>query len=150
MNGVSKITSEQNVMLITFTDVNLAKSSLASALSSFAQNKIVVDMISQSTPRTETIDFSFTTSYNYFNLVLKTISENKVGAPLLSSGFSKINLFGEDMVTTCGVAASALMALKNSGIDIYMITTSDLDISILVRQEVEDDALNILNKCFKI
>ena len=54
---------------------------------------------------------------------------------LVSGGYSKINLFGEEMVTSCGVAARALNALAMAGIEVLLITTSDLDISLLVRSE---------------
>jgi aspartate kinase len=69
---------------------------------------------------------------------------------LVSGGYSKINLFGEEMVTSCGVAARALAALAGAGIEIVLITTSDLDISLLIRQQDEDTALNALHKAFEV
>ena len=69
---------------------------------------------------------------------------------LVSGGYSKINLFGEEMVTSCGVAARALAALAGAGIEIVLITTSDLDISLLIRQQDEDTALDALNKAFEV
>lgn len=116
MNGVTRISSEQDVMMITFTEADTA-SALADALTAFAQKGVVVDMICQS-------------------------------APLISSGYSKINLFGEEMVTSCGVAALALRTLRDAGIEVVLITTSDLDISLLVRGENEDSALNVLRQAF--
>ena len=82
---------------------------------------------------------------------MQTISEYRTGAgsaPLISSGYSKINLFGEEMVTSCGVAALALRTLRDAGIEVVLITTSDLDISLLVRRENEDSALNVLRQAF--
>ena len=81
----------------------------------------------------------------------QTISEYRTGAgsaPLISSGYSKINLFGEEMVTSCGVAALALRTLRDAGIEVVLITTSDLDISLRVRGEHEDSALNVLRQAF--
>ena len=69
---------------------------------------------------------------------------------LVSGGYSKINLFGEEMVTSCGVAARALAALDGAGIEIVLITTSDLDISLLIRQQDEDTALDALHKAFAV
>ena len=69
---------------------------------------------------------------------------------LVSGGYSKINLFGEDMVTSCGVAARALAALAKVNAEVVLITTSDLDISLLIHQEDEDVALNALNKAFEL
>ena len=70
----------------------------------------------------------------------------KANPPLISGGYTKINLFGEDMVTSCGVAARALAALAKVNAEVVLITTSDLDISLLIHQEDEDVALNALNK----
>ena len=103
MNGVTRISSEQDVMMITFTEADTA-SALADALTAFAQKGVVVDMICQSAPRAATIDFSFTMPASYFESAMQTISEYRTGAgsaPLISSGYSKINLFGEEMVTSC-------------------------------------------------
>ena len=72
------------------------------------------------------------------------------GPPLISGGYTKINLFGEDMVTSCGVAARALAALAKVNAEVVLITTSDLDISLLIHQEDEDVALNALNKAFEL
>ena len=71
-------------------------------------------------------------------------------SPLISVGYSKLNLFGEEMVTSCGVAARALSALAKAEIEVLLITTSDLDISLLVRSENEDAALELLSQTFAL
>ena len=53
-------------------------------------------------------------------------------------------------MTSCGVAARALRALAGAGVEIVLITTSDLDISLLVRQQDEDTALEALQKAFEV
>ncbi len=153
MYGVSKISSDQNVMLITFPDAAYAPDSLAKHLQVFADLSIVVDMISQSAPHGTSIDFSFTTSEDNLAAVMKALPAAKSGAsvpPLISSGYSKVNLYGEEMVTSCGVAARALTALSQAGIEISLITTSDLDISLLLRSENEDAALDALRAAFRL
>ena len=131
MYGVSKITSEQNILLTDlFLVHSTARKSLAEHLEVFARAGIVVDMICQSAPRGTAVDFSFTTSYDNFTRVMQALpAAAKAHPPLVSGGYSKINLFGEEMVTSCGVAARALSALAQAGIEIVLITTSDLDIS---------------------
>lgn len=153
MYGVSKITSEQDVMLITFPGTRSSTANLAGYLEKFARNGIVVDMICQTAPRGSVVDFSFTTTYDHFTQVMKTFSAGREGedtAPLISSGYSKINLFGEEMVASCGVAARALQALAQQNVEVALITTSDLDISLLIRQESEDDALGALRAAFEL
>ena len=62
MYGVSKISSEQNIMLTTFPAAQYSAQSLAEHLEVFAKAGIVVDMICQSAPRGTAVDFSFTTA----------------------------------------------------------------------------------------
>ena len=50
------------------------------------------------------------------------------------------------MVTSCGVASRALSALAGENIEIALITTSDLDISLLIRQQDEDAAACRIDK----
>ena len=151
MYGVSKISSEQDILLTTFPGAQYSAQSLAEHLKVFAEAGIVVDMICQSAPRGDSVDFSFTTSYDNFAAVMKAIpAAAKANPPLISGGYSKINLFGEEMVISCGVAARALAALAEAGVEIALITTSDLDISLLVRQQDEDAALNELTAAFEL
>ena len=151
MYGVSKISSEQDILLTNFPGAQYSAHSLAEHLKVFAEAGIVVDMICQSAPRGDSVDFSFTTSYDNFAAVMKAIpAAAKANPPLISGGYSKINLFGEEMVISCGVAARALAALAEAGVEIALITTSDLDISLLVRQQDEDAALNALTAAFEL
>lgn len=151
MYGVTKITSEQNIMLTTFPGAQYSAQSLAEHLDVFAKAGIVVDMICQSAPRGSEVDFSFTTSYDNFTAVMVALPDTvKSNPPLISGGYSKINLFGEEMVTSCGVAARALQALAKASVEVVLITTSDLDISLLVRQQDEDVALEALHTAFAL
>ena len=153
MYGVSKISIETSLMMISVQDVEFKGNSLARYLQIFADNGVVVDMISQSAPHGTTIDFSFTASSSDLPLVMKAISvanldKDAKASPLISVGYSKLNLFGEEMVTSCGVAARALNAL--AGIEVLLITTSDLDISLLVHAENEDAAYEALKKAYEL
>ena len=153
MYGVSQIHSAQNIMLISFPNAVYTADSLARHLQIFADLGIVVDMISQSAPHGASIDFSFTTGSENLAAVMKALpaaKKDSASAPLISSGYSKINLFGVEMVASCGVAARALGALAGDGIEISLITTSDLDISLLVRSEDEDTAMTLLSAAFAL
>ena len=130
MYGVSKINIEPSLMMISVQDVEFKGNSLARYLQIFADTGVVVDMISQSAPHGTTMDAK--------------------ASPLISVGYSKLNLFGEEMVTSCGVAARALNALAMADIEVLLITTSDLDISLLVRAENEDAAYDVLKKAFEL
>ena len=149
MYGVSKINIETDLMMISVQDVAFRGNSLSRYLDIFAETGVVVDMISQSAPHGTTIDFSFTASSSDLPLVMKAISaanldKDAKASPLISVGYSKLNLFGEDM------AARALNALAMAGIEVLLITTSDLDISLLVHAENEDAAYEALKKAYEL
>lgn len=153
MYGVSKISTEENIMLVTFPGAKYSAQSLADYLNVFAKAGVVVDMICQSTPRGEAVDFSFSANYSVFPTVMKLLPSVTVEgspAPLISGGYAKINLFGEEMVTSCGVAAKALSALAENNIEISLITTSDLDISLLVHESDVDTATKALKTAFSL
>ena len=153
MYGVSKINIEPSLMMISVQDAEFKGNTMARYLQIFADTGVVVDMISQSAPHGTSMDFSFTASSS--DLPLKAISaanldKDAKASPLISVGYSKLNLFGEEMVTSCGVAARALNALAMAGIEVLLITTSDLDISLLVRSENEDAAYEALKKAYEL
>ena len=79
MYGVSKINIETSLMMISVQDVEFKGNSLARYLQIFADNGVVVDMISQSAPHGTTIDFSFTASSSDLPQVMKAISVAKSG-----------------------------------------------------------------------
>ena len=91
MYGVSKISVEPGVMMISVQDVAFSAGSLARYLQIFADTGVVVDMISQSAPHGARLDFSFTASSGDLPLVMKAISAAKLdpdakAAPLISAG----------------------------------------------------------------
>lgn len=151
MYGVSRITSGDNVMLMSIIDADA--NVMSSVFSDLAQAGVLVDMISQTPPAGTSFNFSFTASSDDFDKAIKTIGGARQGhanLPMISSGYSKINLYGEEMVDSVGVAARALAALCREEIGIAMITTSDLDISILLRSEDVDVAQKLLAETFEL
>lgn len=147
MYGVSKITSAEDVMLISVASSSAA--SMVNTLEALKEKEIVVDMISQTAPYGGKIHFCFTTSSTNFEAAVATVS-HAANSPMISVGYSKINLFGEEMVESVGVAARAMAALQKGNIEVSLITTSDLDISLLVRSEDEDVAIEALQTAFAL
>ena len=107
MYGVSKINIEPSLMMISVQDAEFKGNTMARYLQIFADTGVVVDMISQSAPHGTSMDFSFTAYSSDLPLVMKAISaanldKDAKASPLISVGYSKLNLFGEDMVTSSG------------------------------------------------
>ena len=68
----------------------------------------------------------------------------------VSSGNSKIALYGPEMKEMYGVASAAIRAVTASGAEVTMITTSEMDISLLMTDFHLDDALAALEKAFGV
>lgn len=151
MYGVSKISGDDNIMMVSFKEADAPL--MVTILADLAQAGIVVDMISQTPLAGSKFSFSFTASYDYFD---KAITAIKVPGhahdshPMISGGYAKINLYGAEMVESTGVTSRALTVLKDENIDIAMITTSDLDISILLRSEDADVAQKALASAYSL
>lgn len=152
MNGISQISCQQDVMLVTFPEADQGVGSMAACLTAFANAGINIDMISQGIPHGAKADLSFTTSYDNWAPVMRTLPQIAAGksgpAPLIGGGYSKLNLFGREMETMCGVAAKVLAVLAAAEVSVELITTSSVDISILVAAEYEDTALEALKQAF--
>lgn len=152
MYGVSKLTCEQEIMLITFPAADQGVGSMADCLAAFAAEGVNMDMISQSIPQGAAADFSFTTSYENWAVVMRTLPKVTAGkaapAPLIGGGYSKLNLFGPEMENQCGVAAKVLRVLADAAVPVELITTSSVDISLLVAAENEDSAICALKEAF--
>ena len=114
---------------------------------------IDVDMISQSPQDGRFSDLSFTVSDSDFIKIMKIAGEIREFNPDLkisvSSGNSKISVYGESMNGTPGVAAGVFDAVSSVSGDIRMITTSDVTISLLVAQIDTDKCEEEIKNAFK-
>lgn len=154
MYGITRITCQQDVMLVAFPDAEQGAGSMAALLTAFSDAGVNMDMIGQSIPRGAKADLSFTTSYDSWALVMQTLPRVTAGkngpAPLIGGGYSKLNLFGQEMESMCGVAAKVLAVLAKAGVDVELITTSSVDISLLVAAENEDATVSALKEAFAL
>ena len=109
-------------------------------------------MISQSPQDGRFSDLSFTVNDSDFVKIMKIAGEIRNFNPTLkisvSSGNSKISVYGEEMNGTPGVAAKVFEAVSNVGCDIRMITTSDVTISLLVAQVDTAKCVSAIEKAF--
>lgn len=154
MNGVSKLSLTEDVTMITFNKAPANLDFAAEIFELFAKEEINVDMISQiATTRSETA-LSFTVPGDSLGKVLEIIarfqSQHPSVKPLVSSENCKISLFGAEMPNLYGVAARALRALADAGEDVLMITTSEVDISVLIPNSGLGAALDSLKQAFGV
>lgn len=152
MNGVSRITITDDVALITINKAPASARLLASILGEFAEAGINIDMISHAAPQGQYTSLSFSILSDdlvkALNLTARFADSHPTIKPLVSNGNCKIQLYGEEMTSLPGVAAAAMKAIAGADVDISIITTSSVDISILVANADKNNVVAALQKQF--
>ena len=103
-------------------------------------------VIQNVSPDGRTTDLTFTVKRNDFNKTLNTIKSNKkIKFKNLSHNdkVSKISIVGIGMITTPGVTFKTFRALADENINILAISTSEIKLSVIIR---EDDTLKAVKK----
>ena len=98
-------------------------------------------------------DLTFTIKSEDLNKTRKAILENKnikFRNLLFKKGVSKISVIGVGMITTPGVTFRMFKALASKKINIQVISTSEIKISVLIDKKDLKKALNVLHNEFKL
>ena len=151
---ITGITSTYNDAKVTLVGVKDRPGVAASIFKPLSTNLINVDMVVQniSANGNET-DLTFTIKTEDLNKTKKIIQENKkinFKKVLFEKGVSKISIIGVGMITTPGVTFRMFQALANKKINIQVISTSEIKISVLVNKSDAKKALAVLHKEFKL
>ena len=151
---ITGITSTYNDAKVTLVGVKDRPGVAASIFKPLSTNLINVDMVVQniSANGNET-DLTFTIKTEDLNKTKKIIQENKkinFRKVLFEKGVSKISIIGVGMITTPGVTFRMFQALANKKINIQVISTSEIKISVLVNKNDANKALSVLHKEFKL
>ena len=113
---------------------------------------IYVDIIVQSFGEHITKDIAFTVKMNDLQKTLEVLEENKevLGAQeiLHSENLSKVSIIGVGIANKPGVAADMFEALYENNINMHMISTSEIKISVLVNSEEADLAVRAIHDKF--
>ncbi len=144
LNG--KLSISEDITLISLHDSPANIDVISDIFKKIAQAGIDVDMISQTPPNGAHSSLSFTVGGDDFGGILEIAAElRKVNPDLkisVSSGNCKVALFSDSMNGTPGIAAAVFGAAASVNADIRMITTSEVDISMLI---VKADLDNVVN-----
>ena len=120
--------------------------------SSLAASKINVDIILQSIGRDGTKDISFTVATAHKDEAMQIAEEfcQTVGAKKVTAkdNLSKVSIVGSGMLSNPGVAATMFEALGENNINISMISTSEIKISVLIDAKDANKAVNAIHEAF--
>ncbi|MEZ3485637.1 MAG: aspartate kinase [Lachnospiraceae bacterium] len=117
-----------------------------------AKNNINVDIILQSVGREGTKDISFTVASDDLGEAIRILEENKerltIQEVTWNEDVAKLSVVGAGMMSNPGVAAKMFESLYNSRININMISTSEIRITVLVPKNEIDKAMNAVHDGF--
>ena len=124
-------------------------------LGTIADANIDVDMIIQNVGHDGTTDFSFTVNRGEYPRALKILDEQvkpHVGARAVvgDNKICKVSAVGVGMRSHPGVASKMFRTLAEEGINIQMISTSEIKISVVVDEKYLELAVRILHKAFEL
>ena len=149
---VRGVTRDNNTARISLCGVDDTPGKAFTVFSLISNENIGVDLILQSIGREGKKDISFTVTEDDLDTVLAIIEKNKdtIGAEDIkySKDISKVSIVGAGMVTNPGVATKMFEALYNAHINISMIATSEIKISVLVDQKDAERAVNAVHDAF--
>lgn len=152
MSLVDNIYITEDVTLFSLCDSPADITHIAEVFKMIADAGIDVDMISQFPLSGSSSGFSFTVNDKDFVSVLSIASELRNKNPKtkisVSSGNCKLTVSGEAMRNTPGVSAKVFKAAASVGADVRMITTSEIEIAMLVVKSDVDEVVAEIEKAF--
>ena len=146
VTGVAKDTNVARISIIGLEDVPGVAFNLFTLL---AQKKINVDIILQSIGRDNTKDISFTVSKDNLATALEVLQTAYPGERIFhEEDVAKVSIVGAGMQSNAGVASKMFGALFNAGVNIQMISTSEIKISVLISLKDADRAVAAIHDAF--
>ena len=152
--AVRGVARDNNIARIAVIGVEDKPGIAFKLFSMLAKENINVDLILQSIGRNNTKDISFTISKDNLDKCVSIIKKNLAMFAAedvqFSDKYSKVSIVGAGMVNSPGIAAKMFEALYDADINIHMITTSEIKISVLVDMGEGERAVNAIHNKFKL
>jgi aspartate kinase len=137
---------------LTVDDVCDEPGIAARIFSTISEANIVVDMIVQSVSEHGTTDISFTIHENDLDLAKKLltpiVAELRAAQLIAKSGVAKLSVVGIGMRSHSGVAAKFFDCLGRGGINIQLISTSEIKIAVVINEAEADQAARLAHEAF--
>lgn len=149
---VSGVAKDKDVARLALVGLDDTPGIAFKIFSLLAKAKINVDIILQSIGRGDTKDISFTVTKSDKDEAKRLLEENKTYLGFdhidVSDDIAKVSIVGAGMINNPGVASLMFEALYNAGININMISTSEIKVSVLVDADDADRAVQAIHNKF--
>ena len=149
---VSGIAKDKNIARLALVNLVDEPGVAFRVFSLLAKEKINVDVILQSIGREDKKDISFTVAKSDTEAATRILEENReyIGFDHIdvNPNIAKVSIVGAGMMDNPGVAAGMFEALYSAGINIHMISTSEIKVSVLVDLSDADRAVQVIHDKF--
>ncbi len=151
---ITGVAGDKNTARVSAIGVKDEPGIAFSLFHTLAKNNINVEIILQSVGRNGTKDISFTVSQDDLQATIEVLEEKKEVLTIQEIGYdenvAKISIVGAGMMSNPGVASRMFEALYNSRVNIKMISTSEIRITVLIDEKDVDRALNAVHEEFNL
>jgi aspartate kinase len=151
---ISGVAADDSEAKVTVENVPDRPGVAATIFRALADEGVNVDMIVQNVSHGARTDVSFTAPKQDLPIIGPVVERvvKEVGAAgfVLDDGIAKVSLVGAGMKTNPGVAAAMFQALSNEGVNIEMISTSSIRVSVVVRAADADRAVRAIHAKFSL
>ena len=149
IRGVARDNDVASISIVGLPDTPGIAFKVFSLLS---KKSINVDVILQSIGRENKKDISFTVQKSHLEEAIAILEGAKENLDFETikhrEDLSKVSIVGAGMVNNPGVAAKMFEALYNAGINIHMISTSEIKVSVLINVEKAEKAVQVVHEAF--
>ncbi len=151
-SNIAGVAKDMNLARIALVGLEHTPGVAFKIFSLLGQAKINVDTIIQSIGREEDKDISFTLPKGSVKEAIALLEENKEGLNFdhltVDDKIAKVSIVGAGIMTTPGVAAKMFEALYDANINIQMINTSEIRVSVLIAEEDANRAVKAVHDRF--
>ncbi len=151
---VRGVARDNDVARISICNIEDKPGMAFKVFSLLAKNAINVDIILQSIGRDGKKDISFTVNEGNVEKAVAILNDNKDALCFeevkYSTEYSKVSIVGSGMVNNPGVASTMFEALYDADINIHMISTSEIKVSVLINEKNADRAVNVIHDKFNL
>ena len=149
---VSGVAKDKNIARLALVGLPDQPGTAFRIFSTLAKHRINVDIIIQSIGRGSTKDISFTIARDDMEEACRILEEVRDALGFdhidVTDDIAKVSIVGAGMVHNPGVAALMFESLYNAGINIHMISTSEVKVSVLVDKCDADNAVQVVHDRF--
>jgi aspartate kinase len=152
--AVSGVTADRNQAKLTIVGVPDRPGIAARIFGPVAEANIIVDMIIQNVSQAAMTDISFTVPRadlpKAVDLVQRVAKEINAKSVAVTESIAKVSLVGVGMRSHSGVAARMFTVLSREGVNIMMISTSEIKISCVIEEKYLEQAVRALHQAFSL